>query len=88
MEEKDLRVRLLLAILIGIGFFTTGCTKPADLNELIGMSKDIQEFYYEERNSGGVIFDGKVWAKDNQFKHEVTVYSDNEKDRHSRLADG
>ncbi|ACL21226.1 hypothetical protein Dhaf_3206 [Desulfitobacterium hafniense DCB-2] len=79
MEEKDLKVRLLLAILIGIAFFTTGCTKPTDLNELIGMSKNIQELYYEERNSGEVIFDGKVWAKDNQFKYEVTIYSNNEK---------
>lgn len=79
MEEKDLKVRLLLAILIGIAFFTTGCTKPTELNELIGMSKNIQELYYEERNSGEVIFDGKVWAKDNQFKYEVTIYSNNEK---------
>ncbi len=74
-----MKVRLLLAILIGIAFFTTGCTKPTDLNELIGMSKNIQELYYEERNSGEVIFDGKVWAKDNQFKYEVTIYSNNEK---------
>ncbi|WP_242662064.1 hypothetical protein [Desulfitobacterium hafniense] len=41
------------------------------------MSKDIQELYYEERNSGEIIFDGKVWAKDNQY--EVTVYGKNKK---------
>ncbi|SHN85259.1 Outer membrane lipoprotein-sorting protein [Desulfitobacterium chlororespirans DSM 11544] len=74
-----MKVRFFLAILIGIAFLTTGCTKSADLNELISMSKDIQELYYEERNSGEIIFDGKVWAKDNQFKYEVTVYSNNEK---------
>ncbi len=55
----------------------TGCTKSMDLDELISMSKDIQELYYEECNSGEIIFDGKVWAKDNQY--EVTVYGKNKK---------
>lgn len=74
-----MKARLFWAILIGIAFFTTGCTKSTDLDDLIGMSKDIQELYYEERNSGEIIFDGKVWAKDNQFKYEVTIYNNNEK---------
>ncbi|AFM00994.1 hypothetical protein Desde_2680 [Desulfitobacterium dehalogenans ATCC 51507] len=72
-----MRRKLFWVILICILFFTAGCAKSTDLNDLINMSRDIQEFYYEERNSEGIVFDGKVWAKDNQFKREVTIYSDN-----------
>ena len=70
-----MRGNLFWVILICISFFTTGCAKPTDLDSLIDMSRDIKEFYYEERNTGEIIFDGKVWVKGKKYKHEVTTFS-------------
>ena len=69
-------IKKLFALLFVMTILLTGCAKPIDLDSLINLSNNINEFYYVESDLDSDNFEVKVWAKGNQFRKEVVTYRD------------